>query len=192
VTERAASGPEGPAARRTVPAALAAGVIGALAATVLVDVAAVAVSGHAAIWPYRAMAGDLRRTSWSALWVRAAAAAAVAVGLALIVVAVRRPHDEVELGPAGPARRVVTTRRSLRRALVRTASSVDGVGRVSVTLHRDRAEAEVRTPLRDARALEAEVTAALEARLAVLQPGQPLRVAVRVRTAAAPPGRVPA
>jgi len=142
--------------------------LAALGVTVVLDVVSVQVAGHALVWPYRALAADLRSTSWHAGITRLAALGALVVGLLLVGAGVHLPHRSVPLRSEPPWLAVVTTRRSLRRAAARSALGVDGVDDARVELHHRRLEVRVRTPLRDPAGLGEAVAEAVGQRLAAL------------------------
>jgi len=169
--------------RRTVPGVLVAAVLAA-AGILGVIWAASAALGHP-LWkvPHRDFAGPLQSTThWSSTGTLAVAAVAAFIGLVLVLIAVipGRPRA-IALASGDDSVVVGVPRRSLRRSLAWLAGDVPGIDSAKVRAGRRSVKVRATTRLRDTAGLRDSVQAAVEGRLAALDPLWPLRVKVRLR-----------
>ena len=169
--------------RRTIPGVIvavvlaAAGILGAIWA-------ASAALGHP-VWkvPHRDFAGPLQSTThWSGTGTVAGAAAAAFIGLVLILIGVipGRPRA-IALASGDESVVIGVPRRSLRRSLAWLAEEVPGIDSAKVRGGRRSVTVRATTRLRDPAGLRESVQAAVQDRLAALDPLWPLQVKVRLR-----------
>ena len=168
--------------RRTIPGVIVAAVLAA--AGILGAIwAASAALGHP-LWkvPHRDFAGPLQDTPWSGTGTLAGAAAAAFIGLVLILIGVIPGRPRAIVVASGDDSVVIgVPRRSLRRSLAWLAEEVPGIDSAKVRAGRRSVTVRATTRLRDPAGLRDSVQAAVQDRLAALDPLWPLQVKVRLR-----------
>ena len=170
--------------RRSWPAVISGFVILGVAVVAAAEVIAALAGSPLGLFPVGTATGYAQTTTWSQPSVQIASALLASIGLALIVAALvpGRGHWTV-LRTDDPALVVGMTRSALRRAVAAAARDVGGVDQVGVHVRGSRIRVQVRTGMREAPGLPAEVTAAVERRLEDLVPLRSLRIATHVRYA---------
>ena len=169
--------------RRTMPGVLVAAVLAAAGILGAIQAASAAL-GHP-LWkvPHRDFAGPVQSTThWSSTGPLAGAAVAAFIGLVLILIAVipGRPRA-IALASGDDSVVIGVPRRSLRRSLAWLAEEVPGIDSARVRAGRRSVTVRATTRLRDPAGLRDSVQAAVQDRLAALDPLWPLRVKVRLR-----------
>ncbi|MEE2052530.1 DUF6286 domain-containing protein [Nocardiopsis tropica] len=170
--------------RRSWPAVITGLVILAVAVVAAAEVISALAGSPLRLIPVGAATGYAGATTWSAPSVQIASAVLALIGLALIVAALTPGHGHwTALRTDDPALVVGLTRPALRRAVAAAAHEVSGVDAVNVAVRGNRLRVHVRTGMREAAGLPAEVTAAVERRLEELAPLRSMRIATHVRYA---------
>jgi Family of unknown function (DUF6286) len=168
--------------RRTIPGVLVAAVL-AVAGILGAIQAVSAALGHP-LWtlPHRDSAGPLQDTHWASTGTIAVAAAVAFIGLVLVLIGVvpGRPRA-IALGSGDDSVVIGVPRRSLRHSLAWIAQDVAGIHRAKVKAGRRSVTVRATTRLADTAGLREGVQAAVQDRLAALDPLWPLRVKVRLR-----------
>jgi hypothetical protein len=168
--------------RRVLALVLAVGLL--LAAVIAVVEVALAGLGRAPwIVPHDHWAGWLREQHWNSGPIRFALVVAFLIGLVVLVAGLHtgRPAA-LPLAGGSTGVTVTASRRSLERVLSAAAQDVDGVTTADVAAGRRVVRVQAWTRIRAADDLTGRVTAAVQDRLAALEPTRPPRLAVRVRT----------
>ncbi len=132
--------------------------------------------------PWENVTADLSKNSWQAGPVRAVLIGIAVVGLLLLFAQLkpRRP-SALPLSPLTAGVHASTTRRSLRPALQRAASEVDGVSDAQVKVGRRKVKVTARAHLRATGGLKEQVSEHVSGRLDSLGLVKAPRVAVRVQ-----------
>lgn len=168
--------------RRLVPGVLVAAVLAA--AGLLGVIQAVSAALGRPLWrlPHRDFAGPLQHTHWNGTATLAVAAAVAFIGFLLVLAGLipGRPRA-IPIASGDESIVVGVPPRSLRRSLARLAEDVDGIDHVKVRIRRRLVVVRATTRLRDPAGLRENVHAAVQDRLAGLDPLWPLQVKVRLR-----------
>ena len=154
------------------------------AAGILGAIAAVFAALGRPLWkvPHRDFAGPLQSAHWAGTGTLAVAGAAAFIGLVLILIGViPGPPRAIALASGDESVVVGVPRRSLRRSLAWLAADVPGIDSAKVRAGRRSVKVRATTRLRDPAGLRDSVQAAVEGRLAALDPLWPPRVKVRLR-----------
>lgn len=168
--------------RRSWPAVLTGIVVLALAVVSAAEVIAALAGNPLHLIPVDGAAGYAETTTWSEPSVQIASAILALIGLMLIVLALAPGSGHwTALRTDDPALVVGLTRPALRRAVAAAAQDVSGVDASDVTVRGNRLRVHVRTGLRDSEDLPAQVTEAVERRLAELAPLRNMRINTDVR-----------
>lgn len=168
--------------RRSWPAVLTGIVILALAVVSAAEVIAALAGNPLRLVPVGSATGYAEAATWSEPSVQIASAVLALIGLMLIVLALAPGSGHwTALRTDDPALVVGLTRPALRRAVAAAAQGVSGVDGTDVTVRGNRLRVHVRTGLRDPADLPAQVTEAVEHRLADLAPLRNMRINTDVR-----------
>lgn len=161
--------------------ALALAVGGAL---VLYEVVRVALGyHHGQVIAYSRLARAMRRNSWDDLGPIIGSSVCVAVGLLLLLLGLRRGKpDALTLTPLADDVETVTTRRSLQKAMRRTATETEGVSSAKVKVGRRKATVKASSPLRRGEGLDARIRERLEAQLTEISLAKPPRLKIKTST----------
>lgn len=161
--------------------ALALAVGGAL---VLYEVVRTALNhSHGGVIAYSRLARAMRRNSWNDLGPIIASSVCIAVGLLLLLLGLRRGKpDALTLTPLAEDVETVTTRRSLQKAMKRTASETEGVSSAKVKVGRRKAKVSATSPLRRGEGLDDRIRERLEAQLTATQLAKPPRLKIKTST----------
>ncbi len=137
-------------------------------------------SGHLVL-PYESSSRYLHQHVWSSTPIRAISAAVAAVGLIVLLLELKRRRPGL-LTMAGSTAGVVTgiSRRSLRRALTRVATSMPGISEAKTRVSRRRASVRARSPLRDPGDHQQQLYRKLSESLDSMQLTRPLRLQTRL------------
>ncbi|MBB6120752.1 DUF6286 domain-containing protein [Nocardiopsis algeriensis] len=170
--------------RRSWPAVITGFTVLVVAVVAAAEVVSALAGSPLGLIPVRPAAAYAQSTTWSQPSVRIASAVLALIGLALIAVALTPGQSRwIPLRTDDPALVVGLTRPALRRAVATAAREISGVDGVAVAVRGNRIRLHVRTCLREAEGLPAEVTAAVERRLTELAPLRSLRISTHVRYA---------
>lgn len=170
--------------RRSWPAVISGFVILVVAVVAAAEVIAALSGSPLGLFPVGTATEYAQTTTWSQPSVQIASALLALIGLVLIVAALAPGRGHwTALRTDDPALVVGMTRSALRRAVAAAAQDVSGVDQVGVHVRGSRIRVQVRTGMREAPELPAEVTAAVERRLEELAPLRSLRIATHVRYA---------
>lgn len=170
--------------RRSWPAVITGLTILAVAVVAATEVISALAGSPLGLLPVDTAEGYAATTTWSMPSVQISSAVLALIGLALIVAALTPGRGRwTALRTDDPALVVGLTRPALRRAVAAAAEGVSGVDGVHVTVRAHRIRLHVRTGMREADGLPAEVTAAVERRLEELAPLCSMRIATHVRYA---------
>ncbi|WP_329107068.1 DUF6286 domain-containing protein [Streptomyces sp. NBC_01439] len=170
-----------PWSARRIPSALTALVVGAAAAILLFDVAAVRAGQQAAAWRTR-LADELAQRPLDDPWVQACAAAISVLGLCLIVLAVT-PGLRHRLPLKTPDTQIhaVLDRDAAGLLLRDAAMRVPGVSAARIRVRRNRVRARADVRFRAPDDVRADLVLALQQELDRLALAHPARLGVRVR-----------
>ena len=168
--------------RRLVPGVLVAAVLAAAGILGAAQAASAAVGRPLWKLPHRYFAGPLQDTHWDHTATVAVAAAVAFIGLLLVLTGLipGRPRA-IPLASGDDTVVIGAPRRGLRRSLARLAEDIDGIDRARAKARMRSVTVRATTRLRDAAGLRESVHAAVEDRLAALDPLWPPRVKVRLR-----------
>lgn len=154
----------------------------ALGVLVPVEITRAAAGKRHWLLPWETLTTTLTGNSWQSGPVRAVLIGVAAIGLLLLLFQLTpRRLSALPLAPLTAGVEASTTRRSLRQALQRAATEVDGVSSAKAKVGRRRAKITARTELRDAGDLQQQVSEHVAHRLDSLSLARAPQVAVRLR-----------
>lgn len=153
----------------------------ALGVLVPVEITRAAFGKRHWLLPWETLTTNLTGHSWQSGPVRAVLIGVAAIGLLLLLFQLTPRLSALPLVPLTAGVEASTTRRSLRQALQRAATEVDGVSSAKAKVGRRRAKITARTELRDAGDLQQQVSEHVAHRLDSLSLARAPKVAVRLR-----------
>ena len=168
--------------RRSWPAIIIGFLVLVVAVIAAAEVIAALAGNPLRLLPVGTATDYVATTTWSEPSVQIASAILALIGLTLIVVALVPGRGRwMALRTDDPALVVGLTRSALRRTVAAAVQDVSGVAGAHVRVRGNKMRIHVSTGMRDTRGLPAEVTRAVERRLAELAPLRSMRIITQVR-----------